>query len=67
MCFQSGTIGIVRLGVWLLWVWALYMACSSAVVSLLGWNSGRDMDVLVHDAVSVSGSEENNVFGGSSD
>ena len=52
---------MVRLGVWFLWVWALYMACSSAVVSLLGWNSGRDMDVPVQ-VVSVSGSEENIAF-----
>ena len=57
---------MVRLGMWFLWVWALYMACSSAVVSLLGWNSGRDMDVPVHD-VSMSGSEENIVFSGSSE
>ena len=42
------------------------MACSSAVVSLLGWNSGRDMDVPVND-VSVSGYEENIVFSGSSE
>jgi hypothetical protein len=47
-----------KLGVWFLWVCALYMACPRAVLSLLGsWNSGRDMDVPVHD-VSVSGSEE---------
>ncbi len=42
------------------------MACSSAVVSLYGCNYGRDMDVLVH-VVSVSGSEENIVFSGSSE
>ena len=57
---------MVRLGVWFLWVCAVYVACSSAVVSLLGWYSERDMDVPVHD-VSVSGSEENIVFSGSSD
>ncbi len=57
---------MVRPGVWFLWVCALYMACSRAVVSLLGWNSGRDMDVPVH-VVSVSGSEGNIVFSGSSE
>ena len=55
---------MVRLGVWCLWVCALYMACSRAVVILLGWNSGRDMDVPVH-VVSVSVYEENLVFSGS--
>jgi len=57
---------MVRLGVWFLWVWAMDMVCSRAVVRLLGWNSGRDMDVPVH-AVYVSGSEENIVFSGSSE
>ena len=57
---------MVRLGVWFLWVCALYMACSSAVVSLLDWNSGRGMDVPVH-VVFVSGFEENIVFSGSSE
>ena len=57
---------MVMHGVWFLYVWALYMACSRAVVSMLGWNSGRDMDVPVH-VVSVSGSEENIVFSGSSE
>ncbi len=57
---------MARLGAWCLWVCALYMACSIAVVSLLGCNSGRDMDVPVH-AVSVSGSKENIVFSGSSE
>ncbi len=36
------------------------------VVSLHGWNSGRDMDVPVH-VVYVSGSEESIVFSGSSE
>ena len=57
---------MVRLGVWFLFVWALYVACSNAVVSLLGLNSGRDMDVPVHD-VSVRGSDENILFSGSSE
>ena len=57
---------MVRLGVWFLLVCALYMACSRAVVSLLGWNFGRDMDVPVH-VVSVSVFEENIVFSGSSE
>ena len=66
MCFQSGSVWIVRLGVWFLRVCALYMACSRAVVSLLGWNSGRDVDVPVH-VVSLSGSEENIVSSGFSE
>ena len=57
---------MVRLGVWFLFVWALYIACSSAVVSLSWWNSGRDMDVPVQ-AVSVSGSDDNILFSGSSE
>jgi hypothetical protein len=56
---------MVRLWMWFLWVCALYMTCSRAVVSLLGWTSGSDMDVPVHD-VSVSVYEENIVFSGSS-
>ena len=66
MCFQSGSMRMVRLGVWFLFVWALYMACSSAIVSLLGLNSGRDMDVPVH-VFSVRGSDENLLFSGSSE
>ena len=66
MCFQSGSMRMVRLGVWFLLGCALYMACSRAVVSLLGWKSGREMDVPVH-VVSVSVSEENIVFSGSSE
>ena len=57
---------MVMLGVWFLWVCALYIVCSRAVVNLLGWNSWRDMDVPVH-VVSVSVSEENIVFSGSSE
>ena len=57
---------MVMLGMWFLWVCALYMACSKAVASLFGWNSGRGMDVPVH-AVSLSVSEENHVFSGSSE
>jgi hypothetical protein len=57
---------MARLGVWFLWVCALYMACYRAVVSLLGRNPGRDMDVSVH-AVSVRVSEENIMLSGSSE
>ena len=57
---------MVRLGLWFLWVCALYMAFSKAVVSLHGWNSGRDMDVPVYN-VTLSVSEENIVFSGSSE
>ena len=57
---------MVRLDVWFLFVWALYIACSRAVVSLLWYNSGRDMDVPVQ-AVFVSGSDENILFSGSSE
>ena len=42
------------------------MACSSAIVSLSGWNSGSEIDVIVH-VVSVSSSEENDAFSGSSE
>ena len=66
MCFQSGSMKMVWLGKLFLWVCALYMACSRAVVSLLGRNPGRDMDVSVH-VVSVSGSKEKSVFSGSSE
>ncbi len=55
---------MVRLGVWFLFVWALYIACSSAFVSLVWLNSGRDMDVYVH-VVFVSGFDENILFNGS--
>jgi hypothetical protein len=62
VCFQTGSMRIVSLGVWFLWVWySLYMVCSRAVVS-----SGRDMGVPVHD-VSMSGIEENIVFSGFSE
>jgi hypothetical protein len=42
------------------------MACSGAIVSLFGWNSGSDSDVLDH-IVSVSGSDVNKAFNGSSE
>ncbi len=42
------------------------MACSRAVVSLSGWNSGNDIVVYVHDVL-MSGSNENAVFIGSSE
>jgi hypothetical protein len=57
---------MVRLGVWFLFVWALDIACSCAVVSLLWQNSGRDTDVPVH-VVSVRGSDDNILFSGSSE
>ena len=57
---------MVRLDMWFLFVWALYIACSRAMVSLSWWNSGRDMDVLVQ-AVFVSGFDENMLFSGSSE
>ena len=66
MCFQSGSISIVRLGFSFLWVWALYMACSRAVVSLSGCNFGSVNDVPVR-AVLVSGSDENTAFSGFSE
>ena len=64
VCFQSGSISTVRLGLSFLWVWALYMACSRAVVSLSGWNYGSDIDVSGH-VVLVSGSDEYTTFIGS--
>ena len=42
------------------------MACSNAVVSLSGRNYGSDIGVPVH-VVSVSGSDENSAFSGSSE
>ncbi len=57
---------MVRLGVWFLFVWALYNACSSVAVSLLCWNSGSDMDVPVH-SVSVRSSEDNILLSGPSE
>jgi len=42
------------------------MACSSASVSLSGWNSGNEIVAIVHD-VSVSGSEKNTALNGSSE
>jgi hypothetical protein len=66
VCFQSGSISIVRLGLSILWVWALYMAGSRADVSLPGWKSGSDMVVPVQ-YVLVSGSDENIVFSESSE
>ena len=36
VCFQPGRISIVALGLDSLFEWAMYMACSSAVVRLLG-------------------------------
>ena len=41
------------------------MACSNAVVSCSGWNSGSYIDLHVH-VVPVSSSDENSTFSGSS-
>ena len=57
---------MVSLGVWFLFVWALIIACSSAGVSLLWLNSGRNMDVPVH-VVSVIVVDENILFSVSSE
>ncbi len=45
---------------------ALWMACSSAFVSLLGWNSGSERVMPVH-AVIVNGSAEKSLSSGSSE
>ncbi len=45
---------------------ALHMACSSAFVSLLGWNSGNERVVPVQ-AVLVKGSDEKSLLNGSSE
>ena len=66
MCYQTGSMSIARLGLPFLWVWALYMACYRADLSLSGWNSGSDIVVPVHD-VMVSGSDENMALSGSSE
>ena len=42
------------------------MACSSAVMSLSGWNSCSEMVVHVHDVL-VSGFDENIELNGSSE
>ena len=66
MCFQLGSMmRIVRLGLAFLWAFSMKIACSGASASLSGWDSGSNIDVPVH-SVSVSGSEENIAFGGSS-
>ncbi len=39
----------------------LYMVCSSALVSLSGWNSGSEM-VVPDRAILVSGSAEKNML-----
>jgi len=68
VCFQSGSINIDALGCVSLCVCvcvcALYMACSSAFVSLLGWNSGSERIILVQ-AVLVRGSAEKSLLNGS--
>ena len=66
MCYQTGSMSIARLGLPFLWVWALYMACYRADLSLSGWNSGSDIVVPIHFVV-VSGPVENNAFRGASE
>ena len=55
VCFHSGSVSMVAKGCVSLYVCAMYMACSSAFVSLLGWNSGSESVVPVQ-AVLVRGS-----------
>ena len=66
VCFQSGSISIDALGCVSLFVCALYMACSSAFVSLLGWNCGRERVTQVQ-AVLVWGSAKKSLLNGSSE
>jgi hypothetical protein len=44
----------------------VYMACSSALVSLLGWNSGSERVIPVQ-AVLVRGSAEKSLLNGASE
>ncbi len=64
--FQSVSMSIVALRTVSLCVWALYMACSSASVSLSGWNSESARVTLGH-GVLASGSTENNSANGFSE
>ena len=66
VCFHSGSISIVALGCVSLCVCALHMACSSAFVSLLGWNSRNERVIPAH-AVLVRGSAEKSMSSGSSE
>ncbi len=63
MCFQSGRMSIVALGLDSLCLWALYMACSNVVVSLSGWNSGRERVTPVHAALMRDSAEKGLVNG----
>ena len=63
MCFQSGSIRIVRFGLAFLWVWALHIAYSHAVMSFSDWHSGSDIYVPVY-VVSMSNSDENSAYVG---
>ena len=63
VCFQSGSISLDALGCVSLCVCALYMACSIAFVSLLGYGSKR---VIPVQAVLVRGSAENSLLNESS-
>ncbi len=65
VCFQSGRTSIDALGLESPCEWALYMACSSAFVSLSGWNSGSERVTHVK-AVLVRGSAEKSLLNVSS-
>ncbi len=66
VCSQSGSISIVAEGCVSLYVCALYMAYSSAFVSLLNWNSGSESVVAVQ-SVLVRGSAVKSLSSGSSE
>ena len=68
MCFQSGSNSIDALGCVSLCVCvcALYMACSSALLNLLSFNSGRERVIPVY-AVLVRGLAEKNLLNKSSE
>ncbi len=66
VCFQFGRTRVVAPGCEALCECALHIACSSAFVSLMGWNSGSGRLIPAY-AVLVRGSDENNLLSGSSE
>ena len=66
VCFKLGSMSIVAVWLVSLCLFALYMACSSALVSLSGCNSGSERVILVH-VVRVSDSAEKSSLSGSSE
>ncbi len=59
-------MNIVALWLDSLFEWALYMACYSVGVSLLGWNSGMERAIPVQAGL-VRGSAEKSLSNGNSE